>query len=277
MNVHRWSSLFRSYDLTLRSNQFILVMSAAGALAGFFISDRTIGSNLLAAIVAGASVLAAGVLAKELDPDRPNAGPFAAAVTLPLLWIANPVGLVAPFWLLGGVRFINRTTGQAPKPTDTFILLVLMAWLAWKEIPLFGMLMGGFMILDALMPNGRRIHAAVGAVLLIVSGAWLWLGNWDTGRPSLWLAIALLLIAIAVIPIILSYYQVNSVGDATGEPLTPSRVQAGQAIALSAGLFLASWSGKIGVGLLIALWGALLGIIANRLLFNRLRHLITAP
>ena len=55
MNYHRWSSLLRGYDISLRYNQLILALSAAGAMAGYFISGQEPWSRLFAAVVAGVS------------------------------------------------------------------------------------------------------------------------------------------------------------------------------------------------------------------------------
>lgn len=276
MDYHSWSSLYRGYDLKLRHNQLMLVLSAVGAVAGFFFNKGTFWPNVYAAIIAGATMFAAGALAKELDPDGPLPALVATIVMLLLIWVAHPVGVVALFWLIGCVRFINRSSGQRPKPTDTLVLLVLAIWLSWQEIPIFGILFGALLILEGLLPDGQRIYAALGLVVLIICSTWLFLGDWAANIPPFFLAVALLLIAVAFIAVILSSYHISTVGDTTGDPLNPSRVQAGQAIALSAGLFLASWRGETGVELLIALWAALLGILADRALLTRLRQTYTS-
>jgi hypothetical protein len=79
-------------------------------------------------------------------------------------------------------------------------------------------------------------------------------------------------VAIGFIAVILNSYQVQAVGDATGKQLNSSRVQAGQVFALAAGLALASWRGATGVALFVALWAALLGVVAWFLLYDRLRR-----
>jgi hypothetical protein len=264
--------LLRGYDLTLRYNQVILVLSAVGALLGFILNDSAFWPRLYQSAVAGAAVFLAGALAKELDPDRPGSAPLAAMLTLAVAGRAEQINLVALLWLLACIRLINRSTGLRPKPIDIVALLLLAAWLVWRVGPLFGALTGGILIVDALLPDGRRLHAVIGAVVLIASTARLFLSNWSITSPELWLVLVLLVVAVIFIPVILSYSHVQAVGDATGKVLNPVRVQTGQTIALSAGLFFASWRGETGFMLLVALWTALLGIAAHYLILNRLRR-----
>lgn len=270
MDYHRWSSLFRSYDLTLRHNRLILALAIAGAALGFFSAQGELTGQLVQSAVGGITVFMAGALAKEVDPDRPQSALVAAALVIPFAGIARPASLLVLFWLLGALRFLNRSTGLAPKSTDLLVLLVVAAWLGWQVSPLFGILMGIVLALDALLPDGPRWHGIMGILLILGSGIWLYASNWPTARPSLWLVAALLAITLGFIPVILSAYHPRSVGDATGERLNHSRVQAGQALGLSAGLFLASWMGTSGALLLVALWASLAGALAYYLLRVRL-------
>lgn len=271
MNYHRWSALFRAYDLKLRHNRVILGLCFAGAASGFFLSDGATWTRIYQAFVSGAAVFAAGALAKELDPDRPRSSLFAATLALAVAWAAPPLSPIALFWLIGCARFINRATGLRPLLTDTLMLLAVTTFLSWREVPLFGVVFGVLLILDALLPDGRRTHLFLGAAVLLASGAWLFWSDWASTVPPPWLVITLLTITIAFIPVILNSYHIAAAGDATGQPLISSRTQAGQAIALSAGLFLASWRGINGVALVIGLWAALVGVLSHYLLFARAR------
>jgi hypothetical protein len=57
----------------------------------------------------------------------------------------------------------------------------------------------------------------------------------------------------------------EAVGDATGQPLNPRRVQAAQAFALLTALLMAWWEGASGVVALAPFWAALLGVALYRL------------
>jgi hypothetical protein len=273
MDPHRWSSLLRGYDVSLRHNQLILILTVAGAALGFFVGGPALWPRVLQAVVAAAVVFLAGALAKEIDPDRQQASLLAAALGLALIWAAEPFSPVALFWLLGCLRLLNRSTGLPPKPTDILGLLMVAAGLSWLEGSIFGVLMGACFILDALLPDGQRANMVIGAIVLGAATLWLFLAIQPSEPMKLWLAVSLSVVAIAFIAlIILNSYRIDAIGDATGERLTSSRVQAGQAFALSVGLSLASWRGEMGVVLLLGLWAALLGILAYHLIFSRFRR-----
>jgi hypothetical protein len=273
MDFHRWSSLLRGYDVYLRHNQLILILTAAGALWGIFAGGQALWPRTVQAAFTAALVFLAAALAKEIDPDRPRASVAAAILALAALYVVGPAGPVALFWLLGCLRLINRSTGLPPKLTDVLALLAGAAWLSWREGPIFGVLMGACLVLDALLPDGRRANMIIGAIAIGVATLWLFLANRLAEPMGPWLAVALSAVAVAFIAfVILNSYQVRARGDVTSERLNPSRVQAGQAFALGAGLSLASWRGEPGVVLLAGLWAALLGVLAYYLLFFRFRR-----
>lgn len=275
MNYHRWSALFRSYDLTLRHNQLILLLTVAGAALAFVTGGMSFSWNsLYRAALGGITVFAAGALAKEVDPDRAGASLPAAVLALGLVWAADPASPLALFWLVGALRFLNRATGLRPLPTDTLALLGLTAWLSWRELPLFALLFGALLMLDAVLPDGQRRHTWLGGVLLIGAAVWLWRGDWTIELLPTWLILVLLAIAIGFIVVILNSYHVQAVGDATGQALASARVQAGQIFALAAGLALASWRGQSGVALFVALWAALLAVLVYFLFPDRLRRTV---
>lgn len=275
MNYHRWSALFRSYDLTLRHNQLILLLTVAGAALAFVTGGMSFSWNsLYRAALGGITVFAAGALAKEVDPDRAGASLPAAVLALGLVWAADPASPLALFWLVGALRFLNRATGLRPLPTDTLALLGLTAWLSWRELPLFALLFGALLMLDAVLPDGQRRHTWLGGGLLIGAAVWLWWGDWTIEPLPTWLILVLLAIAIGFIVVILNSYHVQAVGDATGQALPSARVQAGQIFALAAGLALASWRGQSGVALFVALWAALLAVLVYFLFPDRLRRTV---
>lgn len=275
MNYHRWSALFRSYDLTLRHNQLILLLTVAGAALAFVTGGMSFSWNsLYRAALGGITVFAAGALAKEVDPDRAGASLPAAVLALGLVWAADPASPLALFWLVGALRFLNRATGLRPLPTDTLALLGLTAWLSWRELPLFALLFGALLMLDAVLPDGQRRHTWLGGGLLIGAAVWLWRGDWTIELLPTWLILVLLAIAIGFIVVILNSYHVQAVGDATGQALASARVQAGQIFALAAGLALASWRGQSGVALFVALWAALLAVLVYFLFPDRLRRTV---
>ncbi|MBP6017284.1 MAG: hypothetical protein KA586_11235 [Candidatus Promineofilum sp.] len=271
---HRWSSLYRGYDVTLRHNQLILVATAVGMGTGFLAAEPGLTTRLVAAAVTGAVAFMAGALAKELNPDGAWGALGAtvlAVLAVPIAGLPTLPSAVALFWLLGNVRFLNRTSGLPPKLTDAFALLALSAWLGWQVTPFFGILMGITLLLDNWLPDGRRIYAMIGMMGFLVSAVWLAFAAHVAGPLSFWMVAVLLTIAAGSIPMILSTYRVQAVGDVTSLRLSPARVQAGQVLALGSGLFLATWLGEPGIVLLLGLWAALLATLASYLFAGRWR------
>jgi hypothetical protein len=78
-------------------------------------------------------------------------------------------------------------------------------------------------------------------------------------------ALASALIAGLFLAVIATTRQLDSVGDATGEPLAARRVQAAQVLALLTGLLTAWWDGAPGLVALLPLWAAMLGVSLYRL------------
>lgn len=272
MVIHRWTALARTYDLTIRHNQFILVLTAVGGMLGFALADGDVLTRIVQGIAGAATVFLAGALAKELDPDRPAASLLAAALVLSVVGLIRPISPVVLLWLLGSVRFLNRSVGVRPKWTDAILLLAAATGLVGWETALFGILAGVMLVTDALLPDGDKVYAPIGGMVIFLSASWFLAGGPVAAAPSLWLGASLIVTAITFIPIILNSYTITSTSDATGRQLNSTRVQAGQVFSLGSGLLLASWLGNDGVLLLAGLWAALLAVLANHLFVTHLRH-----
>lgn len=272
MNFHHWSSLFRAYDLSLRHNRWLLALTAAGAATGLLLGSGATLERALQGLTGGATVFGAGALAKELVPDRPVAAVAAALFAVPLATAVSTAGLVALFWLLGSMRFLNRTTGLRPRISDTLVVLFAATLLTWRVTPLFGLLAGLMLLLEALLPDGWRAYLAPGVLVMGVAGWMLVAGKQKPEPLPLLYTAIILMIATGFIPIILNSFQITAIGDATGTPLSPVRVQAAQAFALSTGLLLASGLGRPGILLLFGLWAGLAGVLAHHMMTLRSRR-----
>lgn len=266
MNIHRWTSLGRGYDLGLKHNRIILILSIIGALVAAIgrLTLHHVGwfEALLVGFTGGAITFSAGVIAKELVPDFPQTAVAAAALSLIAVWFVRPESLLLVFWLIGGMRLLNRTSGLAAKPTDVLVLIIVTGWLVWRFNPLFGLLMALVLWFDTRLPDGQRSRAFAGFIVIFPTIVYMFRrSNWQPpGGHTAWMVIALLVITLAFTPVILNSHQILAVGDATGEPLTPSRVQAGQFFALATGLTSASFLGIEGFIYLISLWAAILAV-----------------
>ncbi len=267
MLLYRWSSLLRAYDLRLGYNRVIVLLSALGAVVALvagIIAGLPMSDVLLRAFAGGVTAFGAAGLAKELDPDHPGSAVAGAAMAIPLAWwVARPESLLPLLWLILILRFVSRSTGLPPKLTDALGLILLAGWLSWARTPLFGILTGVVLVLDVLLPHGRRVFGWLGAPVALATGLY-WALNaarYPSAQAETWLVVALLALTIAIIGVILTCYVILTPGDATGRPLEPVRVQAGQIVALTVGLFFASWHGDDGATLFVALWLALAGTV----------------
>ncbi len=280
--IYRWTSLFRAYDLSLTSNRVILLLSALGGAMGFALGvfgSPDVWPAFGRVAVGGLTPFAAAAIAKELDPDHMLSAVLAAALALPAIWVAPAESLLPLLWLLISLRFINRSTGLAPRATDALALLLLSGWLVWMGSPLFGVLAGACFVLDALLPGGRRAHAALGGATILAAVAY-WFANADRYGPQphdTWLGVVLLTTAVALIGVILSCTVVLMPGDATGRSLDSSRFQAAQIVALGVGLSFASWHGHDGAALFVALWAALVGAVIMHWIIISQRHTPATP
>jgi hypothetical protein len=274
MDLYRWTSLGRTYDLNLRHNRLILAVSLIASVAvaaGKAVSGYIEWLDLiLIAFTVGATVFAASMLSKEIYPDYPRVSLAAAVICLAGVWFVQPISLVILFWLIGCLRVVNRSTGLAPKPTDVVILGLVAAGLVWQFSPLFGLLTGGILWLDTRLPDGQKFNRLIGlAILLLTIVYTIGWGDWTPpAPPNGWLVAAVLIVTVAFIPVMLHSYYLQATGDATGDPLNPTRVQAGQLASLATGLVLASWLGVDGAILLVALWAAILVVSVHQ--FSRL-------
>lgn len=280
--IYRWTSLFRAYDLNLTANRIILLLSALGGAIGFALGLSNapgLWPAFIQAAVGVATPFAAAAIAKELDPDHMLSAVLAAALALPAVWVAPAESLLPLLWLLIGLRIINRSTGLAPRATDALALLLLSGWLVWIGSPLFGVLAGAILVLDALLPGGRRVHAILGAATVVAAVAY-WIANasrFGSQPHDTWLGIVLLTTTIALIGVILSCYVILMPGDATGRPLDSARFQAAQIVALAVGLSFASWHGHDGTALFVALWTALVGAVIMHWIIISKRHTPATP
>jgi len=269
MDLNWRPSFFRAYDLSLAMNRLILLLSLLGGAAGAVIGlagAQPPAAILWRTLISAATVFGAAALAKEVDPDTLRSAALAAVVALPALWVVRPGSLPLLIWLLLQLRLLNRSSGRAPSTLDVLANLVVAAWVGWVTSPFLVVLTGGVLLLDGLLPAGRRAHRPLGVAIVLAGSGWLAWGP-GPGTPMTLppvADVAILTAAAAFIGVILTSYSIAARGDTTGQPLSPARVQAGQAVALGVALLLASWFGANGLSLSAALWAALLGAVIGR-------------
>jgi hypothetical protein len=83
--------------------------------------------------------------------------------------------------------------------------------------------------------------------------------------PTMPVVVASVAMAGLFLLVIATSREIQAVGDTTGKPLNPRRVQAAQVLALLTALLFAWWAGESGVVALLPLWAATLGVSLYRL------------
>jgi hypothetical protein len=215
----------------------------------------------------GFTMFLAWALGRELDPDHDLSAFVGAGLSLvPVLLLEAP-SLMVSLWLLLVLRLVNRTVGIPARPLDSLGVLGLGGWLTWQGDWIVGLVTAGAFLLDGLLPPPLRYHlfvsglAFVAAVVLTVFQGGLVKGS----GPTMAVAISSLAMAGLFLVVIATSRELQAVGDATGEPLHPRRVQAAQVLALATALLFAWWAGAAGVHAMLPLWAAMLGTGLYRL------------
>jgi hypothetical protein len=270
MDLRQISGLARPVDLSFPTNRWITVLTGA-ALAGAWVwRGLATGAWLMAggwAALAALALFLAWALARELDPGAELVAFIAAGLMLPFLvlaglgWLPLP-DIAALFIVLLAVRVLNRTTGIAATVLDGVGVLALGLWLALGGSPVYLAGACAALLLDGLLPpvTARRALVAAAAVAVAVAAAVV-LGQAPPSPESGLLPIAAgLAIGVLFAASIRAAGRMESIGDATGEPLSPLRVRAGQLLALSIGLVIVLWQGGTGLIALLPLWAAMVAL-----------------
>jgi len=259
----RLTTIGRPIDLRFPTNLAIVLLSVVVFLAGLTLSlirRDPLGPALIVGLTWGGSVFLAWVLARETDPDRWFSAFFAAAGGLASAVVLGSPSFLFLLWFVIGLRYINRTTGEPPGVLDFAALYGIKLWLGFTAhwtIPLLTFPTVFFADLQRL-PRGLRVGLPLtlpaAAVIIGVLRGWHFLvPDWG------WTEIGVILVvAASIAPVVGGYRRVKSLGDRTGEPLKPHRVQWALGWAVVAALIL-TFSGTSTLQDLGPLWAAFAG------------------
>jgi hypothetical protein len=243
----------------------LLVGVAGGAFHLF--SGVALLESALWGVGAGFTVYFAWALGRELDPDHD----LSAFVGVGLMLVGLPLFGLPSFmvllWLLVALRVLNRTVGLPARPFDSLALLSLGGWLTWQGYWMVGLMTAVALLLDGLLAEPLRYHLLLSGFAFFATVI-LSIFHGDIAMeagPTLPTVISSVVVAGLFLVVIVTSRHVQAVGDATGKPLNPRRVQAAQAFALLTALLMAWWEGASGVAALTPLWTALLGVALYRL------------
>jgi len=270
MRISDVSATVRLIDPSYPTNRAIAALTMA-VIAGGIVLQLIAGEELIQGaswgISAGLAVFLAWALGRELDPDHDLSAFVATGLALIGLLLFDLPNLMALFWMLLLLRMVNRTTGLPAQILDSLLILGLGSWLTWQRSWIYGLMTGLAFLLDSRLSSPHRQHLFFAGIALLasvilysVSG-----GMPGEGKPSLLAILVVSGMSVLFVPVIVASHQLSTVGDATGEPLNPRRVQAAQVIALVTGLQIAWWDGDPGVVQLMPVWATVLGVALYKL------------
>jgi hypothetical protein len=270
MRISDITALGRPFDPRYPTNLAVAILALAIAIAGtigHLISGVTLLESTRWGIEAGFVLSFTWALGRELDPDHDlSAFVGAGLVSIALVLLDMPALLVV-FWLLLLLRLVNRTSGLQPKPLDSLAVLGLGAWLTWQGYWMVGLMTAAALLFDGLLSPPLRIHLFVSGLAFIATVI-LSIFQGDIAMesgPTMPVVVSSPVMAGLFVVVIATSRQIGAVGDATGTPLSPRRVQAAQVLALLTALVFAWWAGASGVVSVLPLWAAMTGVGLYRL------------
>jgi hypothetical protein len=257
-------------DPSYPTNRAIAALALVVAIAGTIVqllSGVALLESVLWGIGAGFLPFLTWALGRELDPDHDLSAFVGAGLVLIAFLLPDMPSLLVIFWLLLVLRLVNRTVGLPAKPLDSLAVLGLGAWLTWQGYWMIGLMTAAAFLLDGLLSPPLRTHLFLSGLALIATVV---LSIFHGGMamesgPTMPFAISSLVMAGLFLVVIATSREMKAVGDATGTPLNPRRVQAAQILALLTALIFAWWAGASGVVAVLPLWAAMIGVGLYRL------------
>jgi hypothetical protein len=275
--MDRLTTVGRTIDLRYPTNRAIAIVTgvvlAVGTIFQLY-SGKGWVQSVVWGINAGLAVFLTWALCRELDPDHAMSAFVAAGLTLTGLLYWGLPRLSVAFWLILVARVVNRSTGLPAGILDSLAVPAMGIWLSLDGNWAYGAISVLALFLDCQLPEGagrrltegaggrQRVLAGLAAVATAAAAA---VAAHPAEGVTLTVSGALIGVAASILflPVILSARHMESLGDRSGAPLWPSRVQAAQVLALCAGLAAVLVGAIDAVGALVPLWGAVLGASAH--------------
>ena len=274
--VYKITSIGRPVEPQYPTNKAVLILlpvaGIATALFAFVVTGEKTASVLLStALLSMLVAFGSWALARELAPDD-NPAAFVSMALAFLVYLLNPGGsILLLFVALALSRILNRSTGLAPRLSDSVVVTLLAAWAAYKlDSPLIAAVAAVAFILDTLLPGVQRRQwpFAIGSLAVaVILAAQQGLKIAAPAIPSSSDALITPLVLLAFLFVIYSMKSVESAGDVDGKPLVLMRVRTGMIITLLLGLlFFFGTSGQPGLAALLV--ATMAGILSGYVLRN---------
>jgi hypothetical protein len=164
------------------------------------------------------------------------------------------------------MRILNRTIGLPARFLDSLSILGLATWLTIQGGWVYGLVTTAAFLLDSLLSSAQKRHLLFAAFALMITLVSLGLNQGPFWAASLSQAYTLIIVGLSFLFLMvpLTTRELRSVGDRTGQPLDPRRVQAAQLFLLSAGILIVLYAGDAGLVSALPLWVTILAVTLYR-------------
>lgn len=267
----QYTHLGRSIDFKHPTNVAVMLLSGVAAVGGF-VYQIVIGVDWLEGLVWGVKLglvfFLTWALTREVDPDEPYSAFLSAGIALASSILLAMPNLLIALWLILLLRLVNRTAGLPATWLDSLTVLGIGSYLAFIQGWPYGFASAVAFAMDNRLPERHKTHLwFANASLFVALIAAIF--SPPLGPTGAWSGLQLLAVfgsALLFVPVIVRSRRLTCVGDRTGTPLHPWRVQSAQILSVVTGLLAAWWGGWMGVLALGPLWAAMLGAALYHLL-----------
>ena len=257
MRTTKFTNLGRELDPGVPTNLAIIGLSPlVGVIFAIaaFVRDPQFQVAIWAGFHSSLTFFLGWAIAREYDPDNPNAAFLAASGTLIPHTLDYRSNLLPLVWALLFLRIINRSTGVGAKSTDLVAVVSLGIWLSWSFNWIVGFLSAGALTVDGLLGSKDRIRFVLAILATAASFATLKFGSDALSLPTARLRyfITAALLVVLWIPHWMTSAQLTSKCDYTNEPIDAKRVRWAQIFLLISTLLLGTQSGNEGYSIMLA-------------------------
>lgn len=274
-SIRQLSSLYRPIDIHTPSNVVAVAAAiltvAIVALIGVGDGDAT-ATVLVEGVFAGATVFIAWVIARELDPDYQRSGLIALPVALVIYLLIGESALFSVATLIIGARFLDRTVGPMPKPSDGVVLAGVVALAILFHGQWFlGMVVFVALLFENMLPNtDPKWYLYAGGVALATLGATFLSSNlglrWQFDGVAF--GVALVTSAAFLVKLLRQPRYLQSRCDDGSMYLRWERVAAAQVFVLMAALASLLFQGADGIAAMGSAWAAM-GAVGAYAIYQR--------
>jgi hypothetical protein len=264
--VYTITSIGRPLDPAYPTNRAVLgLLPLAAVVAGGFAAGSGVGIAGVLGRAAGGALAAFGswALAREIAPDDEITGAFGAMALGFTTYLVFEAALVPVFAALFFARLVARTTGLAATGPDSLVVTAIALFAAWSAGSPWPAAAGAAAFsLDAVLAPGLARQwlfaglCAAGAVALTSAGL---APDIVPVQPDLVPRTAATIIVVGAIALIAGTRNVAALCDATDEPLSVTRVRAGQLVTLLTALAWAA-AGSAGIEAGALVWATLAAV-----------------